>query len=88
LIDNSAEFPKSVWVKISSLQGSSLTPVKSKIELEEIDWKKEKNRKKPAQDFSKLRRFHWHDLLYDLESLRTKKETIPKDNNLVKFGVK
>jgi peptidoglycan/xylan/chitin deacetylase (PgdA/CDA1 family) len=83
LIDNSAEFLGAILLNVSSHHGSSIIPIKSKIEIGKIDWQKEKIKIKRVQDFSKLRRFHWRDLLYDLESLKSKYETLPKGKNII-----
>ncbi|MGC9337289.1 MAG: polysaccharide deacetylase family protein [Candidatus Cloacimonadia bacterium] len=88
LIDKWSEFPASVWLKVSSLQGSFITPLKSKIDIGKAGWEKEKTKLGPAHDASKLRRFHWRDLLYDLESIRAKYETLPKGKNIIKFGAR
>ncbi|MCK4654832.1 MAG: hypothetical protein KAU01_10350 [Candidatus Cloacimonetes bacterium] len=71
LISNSNNYDEMIYLKISQKESFSITKIKEKIELKELDWEK-KERMKFSKDIWRIRKKHWRDLLYDYESKRGK----------------
>ncbi|NQV18630.1 MAG: polysaccharide deacetylase family protein [Armatimonadetes bacterium] len=71
LISNIKNLDEKIYLKISTKDGFTITKIKEEIELKKLNWE-QKERMKLPKDIWRIRKKHWRDLLYDLESKRGK----------------
>lgn len=79
LIDTNRDYSQSVWVRISSPKGYCILPINSEIEMYKINWETKRKNIKFPNNLSRVKKFHWRDWLYNIESLKSKLEPTHND---------